>query len=93
MRILSIRDDVEQVILQYVRAIPDIFTVYDIARVELVEYDEDRGFIAQYDIVYVEDDDTELVIGDVQLGTDLILEADIYPDENELELTSDQIID
>jgi hypothetical protein len=92
MRIVSLRDDVEQVILQYVRAIPDIFTVYDISRVELVGYDGDRGLVAEYDIVFVESDETEIVLGDVQLGTDLMLEVDIYSDEDELVLTSDQII-
>jgi hypothetical protein len=83
MRIISIRDDLEQAVLQYVRAIPDVFMTYDIASVELVAYDDDRGFVAQYDIVFVESDDTELVIGDAQVGTDLILEVDIYSDEIE----------
>lgn len=93
MRIISLRDDLEQAILQYVRAIPEIYLEYDVNSVELVGYDDDRGLVAQYDIVFVESDETEIVLGDAQVGTDLILEVDIYSDENELILTSDQIID
>ena len=92
MRIISIRDDVEQAVLQYVRAIPEIFMDYDISRVELVEYHED-GLVGSWDIVFVEDDDYEIVLGDVQVGTDLMLEVDIYSEEDELLLTSDEIID
>lgn len=86
MRIISIRDDVEQAVLQYVRAIPEIFMDYDISRVELVEYHED-GLVGSWDIVFVEDDDYEIVLGDVQVGTDLMLEVDIYSEEDELLLT------
>ena len=88
MRSISIRDDVEQVALQYVRALPDIFTQYDIDKVELVEYHED-GIVFAADIVFVESDDTELVLGDLEVGTDLMLDVDIYSEE---ELTLDQII-
>jgi len=92
MRNISIRDDVEQVVLQYVRALPDIFTKYDINSVELVEYHED-GQVFAADIVFVESDDYEVVLGDIVVGTDLILEVDVYSDEDELILTSDEIID
>ena len=92
MRIISIRDDVEQVVLQLVRAIPEIYLEYDVDRVELVEYHED-GQIYSADIVFVESDDVELVLGDVSVGTDLMLEVDIYSEEDELLLTSDEIID
>ena len=92
MRNISIRDDVEQVVLQYVRAIPEIFMDYNIDRVELVEYHED-GLVYSADIVFVESDDYEVVLGDICVGTDLIVDIDIYSDENELILTKDQIID
>ena len=86
MRNISIRDDVEQVALQYVRALPDIFTQYDINFVELVEYHVD-GAVFAADVVFVESDDYEIVIGDLQVGTDLMLEVDIYSEEDELLLT------
>lgn len=92
MRIISLRDDLEQVVLQFVRAIPEIFMDYDIARVELVQYVHEDGLVFNADIVFVESDDTEIVLGDVQVGTDLMLEIDIYPNEDELVLTSEQII-
>ena len=92
MRIVSLRDDLEQIVLQYVRAIPEIYMDYDVDSVELVEYHED-GQVFAADIVFVESDDYEVVLGDIVIGTDLILEVDVYSDENELILTSEQIID
>jgi len=92
MRTISIRDDVEQVVLQYVRAMPEIFTEFDIASVELQPYDVDRQVFAA-DIVFVESDDFELVLGEVTVDFDLMLEVEVYSEEDELELTKDQIID
>lgn len=91
MRIISIRDDVEQAVLQYVRAIPEIFMDYDISRVELVEYHED-GMVGSWDIVFVESDDYEVIIGEAVLGSDLFVEIDIFSDEDELLLTEDDEI-
>lgn len=86
MRIISVRDDLEQVVLQLVKAIPEVYLDYDLDFVQLVEYDNDRGLVAEYDIVVVESDEYEIVIGDVTVGTDLIVEIDIYPNEKELEI-------
>ena len=92
MRNISILDDIEEVILQLVRAIPEIYLDYDLDSVELVQYHED-GVIYSADIVSVEDDDYETVIGDVVLNSDLFVEIDIYSDEKRLDLTFDQIIE
>ena len=86
MRNISIREDIEVVILQLVRAIPEVFLDYDVNSVQLVEYHED-GLIGSWDIVFVEDDDYEVVIGEAVLGTDLFVQIDIFSDENELLLT------
>lgn len=91
MRNISIREDIEVVILQLVRAIPDVFLNYDVNSVELVEYHED-GLIGSWDVVFVESDDYEVIIGEAVLGSDLFVEIDIYSDEDELELTFDEII-
>ena len=91
MRNLSIREDIEVVILQLVRAIPDVFLNYDVNSVELVEYHED-GLVGSWDIVFVEDDDYEVIIGEAVLGTDLFVEIDIFSDEDELLLTKDDEI-
>ena len=77
MRIISIRDDIEQIVLQYVLASPDIYLDYDISRVQLVPHDTDDVCYAA-DVVFVESDEIEIVLGDVSLGTDLILEFDVY---------------
>lgn len=86
MRNLSIREDIEVVILQLVRAIPDVFLNYDVNSVELVEYHED-GLIGSWDVVFVESDDYEIIIGEATLGSDLFVEIDIFSDEDELLLT------
>ena len=86
MRNISIREDIEVVILQLVRAIPEVFLDYDVNSVQLVEYHED-GLIGSWDIVFVEDDDYEVVIGEAVLGTDLFVQIDIFSDENEFLLT------
>ena len=91
MRNLSIREDIEVVILQLVRAIPDVFLNYDVNSVELVEYHED-GLVGSWDIVFVESDDYEVIIGEAVLGTDLFVEIDIFSDEDELLLTEDDEI-
>ena len=91
MRNISIREDIEVVVLQLVRAIPDVFLNYDVNSVELVEYHED-GLVGSWDIVFVEDDDYEVIIGEAVLGTDLFVEIDIFSDEDELLLTEDDII-
>lgn len=91
MRNISIREDIEVVILQLVRAIPDVFLNYDVNSVELVEYHED-GLIGSWDIVFVESDDYEVIIGEAVLGTDLFVEIDIFSDEDELLLTEDDEI-
>ena len=86
MRNLSIREDIEVVILQLVCAIPEVFLNYDIKSVGLVEYHED-GLLGSWDIVFVESDDYEIVIGEAVLGTDLFVEIDIFSEEDELLLT------
>lgn len=75
MRTFSIRDDIEQIALQLVKAVPDVFL--EDGQVELVEDHED-GLVYFAEIVLVESEETELVIGEVRLGSDLILEVDIY---------------
>ena len=90
MRNISIREDIEVVVLQLVRAIPDVFLNYDVNSVELVEYHED-GLVGSWDIVFVEDDDYEVIIGEAVLGSDLFVEIDIFSDEDELLLT--EVID
>lgn len=95
MRNISIREDIEVVILQLVLAIPDVFLNYDVNSIELVESSEAEGrkkLVGSWDIVFVESDDYEVIIGEALLGSDLFVEIDIFKDEDELELTFDDII-
>jgi len=92
MRNICIREDIEVVILQLVRAIPEVFLDYDADRVQLVEYHED-GLVGSWDIVFVENDDYEVVLGEVALGTDLFVDIEIYEDEKVLDLTFADIIE
>lgn len=82
MRAFSICDDLEVVILELVRAIPEVFLDYNTGSVEIVEvYPLCEGVVAAWDIVFVESDDYEVVIGDVVLNKSLIAVIDIYSDE------------
>ena len=79
MRTISIREDIDIVLLQLAIAIPDVFLNYDINKVELQVDDDDRP--TMYDIVFVEDDATELVIGEIVLLEDFTAVFEIF-DEN-----------
>lgn len=74
MRSISIRDDIEQVLLELVTSVPEVFLDYDVNLIELQgddasDYDEDRqvAIPTVWEIVFVESEDTELVIGEVVL--------------------------
>lgn len=75
--IVSIRDDVEQIALQFVLARPDIFLEFDTDNVALVERHED-GAVYAADVVFVENEDSEVVIGDIRIGTDLMLDLTVF---------------
>ena len=75
--IVSIRDDVEQIALQFVLARPDIFLEFDTDNVALVERHED-GVVYAADVVFVENEDSEVVIGDIRIGTDLMLDLTVF---------------
>ncbi len=64
MRSISIRDDIEQVIRQLVIAIPDVYIEYDARLIELQLNPEDTNL---WDIVFVESETHEIVLGEVVL--------------------------
>ena len=76
MRATNIREDIEAVLFQLAIAIPDVFLNYDVNRVELVVDDVDRP--AVWDIVFVESEETELVIGEIVLLEDFTATFDIF---------------
>ena len=77
MRTISIRDDIEQVIRELVIAIPEVYLDYPTEGVALVERHVDGEV---YDIVFVESEETELVLGEARLGTDLVVDIEIFED-------------
>lgn len=79
MRAINIREDIEAVLFQLAIAIPEVFLNYDVNRVELVVDDEDRPTV--WDIVFVESDETELVIGEIVLSEDFTATFDIFEAE------------
>ena len=78
MRQINILMDIEEVLLQLVSAIPDVFLVYDLTSIELQWDDDDRPTVAE--IVVVEDEDTELVIGEITLMEDYTACIEIFED-------------
>ena len=77
MRTISIQSDIEQVLLQYARAIPEIFTSYDIANVEIQRSPEDTNI---WDITFVESDETEILLGEIVLSGDFEATFEIFED-------------
>ena len=79
MRATNIREDIEAVLFQLAIAIPDVFLNYDVNRVELVVDDVDRP--TAWDIVFVESEETELVIGEIVLLEDFTASFEIFSED------------
>lgn len=80
MRSISIFDDILVVLSQLAVAIPEVYLNYDVTCVEIQfdDCDEDRN---RFDIVFVESEDTELVIGEIVLSEDFEASFDIFSAE------------
>lgn len=76
---ISLHADLKGLVIEYVHVMPEVFLNYDISRLYLEDTHED-GFVATYDIVVIEDDKFEVVIGEARVGTDMLLEIDIFED-------------
>lgn len=73
MRSVSLIADLEEVIFQYVTAVADVRLSYNIHDVEVV-YRED----GEFDIVYVESAETEVIIGLATVFADFSLNVEIF---------------
>jgi len=82
MRSIYILQDIEAVLLQSAIAIPEIFLNYDIDLIELQVDDIDRPTC--WDIIFVEDEDTEVVLGEITLLEDFEATFDIYADNESI---------
>ena len=74
MRSIYIRDDIEAILTQYARAIPEIFSEFDISTIEVVF----TGVDGIFDLVHVVDDDNEVVLGEIIVSEDLEASFDIF---------------
>ena len=77
-RTINITQDIEQILRELVLAIPDVFLDYDTDLIELQVDDEDRPTV--WEIVFVESDETELVIGEVTLLENFDAIVEIFAD-------------
>ena len=80
MRKINILDDIVEVLYRSAIAIPEIFLQYDVNRVELQVDDEDRPTV--FDIVFVESDETEVLLGEITLLEDFTAYVELF-DEDE----------
>jgi hypothetical protein len=78
MRSINITQDIEEVLRQLVIAVPEVFLEYDVDLIELVVDDEDRP--TMWEIVFVESEETELVLGEVLLMEDFTAYIQIFED-------------
>lgn len=78
MRSISIRDDIEQILGQYAKCIPEILGPHDLNLIEVAF----TGVDGIFEILLVEDDDNEVVLGEIILTEDLEAFFDIF-DGNE----------
>jgi hypothetical protein len=78
MRSINITQDIEQVLRELVLAVPEVFLSYDLELIELQVDDESRPTV--WEIVVVESEDTELLIGEVLLMEDFTAYIDIFED-------------
>ena len=79
MRSIYIREDIEQILAQYARCIPEVLSTYDLSKVDVVF----TGVDGIFDLVVIEDEDNEVVIGEIILSEDLEASFDIF-DGNEV---------
>lgn len=73
MRTVNLQQDIEQVLIECVISMPDVFLSYEIDAVDVV-YHRD-GY---WDVVYVESEETEVVIGKIELLGDFDAKIDIF---------------
>ena len=76
MRSISIRADIEVILTQYARSIPDLFTEFDIGEIEVLHSCDEF-----YDIVRVIDEDNEVILGEITISDDFVASFDIFEAE------------
>lgn len=76
---MNITNDIEQVLTQYARAIPDLYLDFDREAIQVVYSGRDEGLVT-FDIVLVLSEDEELLVGEMLLDADFALSYEIFED-------------
>ena len=72
---INITTDIEEVLAQFARAIPDLYLDFDREAIQVVH--NENGV---FDIVLVLSEDEELVVGEMKLSADFDLSYEIFED-------------
>lgn len=86
MRIISLVPTIVDAMLGMATAIPEIYLDFDVEQVELQYREDDEA----WDIVFVESDEVEMILGIVYVDEEFNAVFDIFTDENEEELLVDE---
>lgn len=78
---INITTDIEEVLAQFARAIPDLYLDFDREAIQVVANDDgwNDGTLL-FDIVLVLSEDEELVVGEMTLTADFDLSVAIFED-------------
>lgn len=78
---MNIRDDIEMILTQYARAIPDLYLDFDREAIQVVyTHVFDADLVQLFDIVVVLSEDEELLVGEMLLDADFALSYEIFAD-------------
>lgn len=78
---INITTDIEEVLAQYARAIPDLYLDFDREAIQVVHSKYCIVDLVQFfDIVLVLSEDEELVVGEMKLSADFDLSYEIFED-------------
>ena len=79
MRTVSLVPFIVDCLLDLATAIPEIYLDFDVDQIELQYREDDEA----WDIVFVESDDVEVILGTVYVDDEFNAVFDIFTDENE----------
>ena len=77
MRTLNLQSDIETLLTQFARCIPEVLLEFDLTKVQATF----TGVDGVFDLVLVEGDDVETVIGEIVLDENLEAHFEVFPAE------------
>ena len=79
MRTISLVPTIMDALFDLATAIPEVYLDFDVDQIELQYREDDEA----WDIVFVESDDVEVILGTVYVDDEFNAVFDIFTDENE----------